>query len=55
MIRHVCAKTACTVATGVLLAGGLSVAMPGTAMAARSDCESGANGFVDISDREVGV
>jgi hypothetical protein len=55
MTRHTWAKAACIAGTGVLMAGGLTVAMPGTALAARSDCESGANGFIDISNNEVGV
>jgi hypothetical protein len=55
MIRRAMAKAACTAVAGVLLAGGMTVAMPGTALAARSDCERGANGFRDISDSTVGV
>jgi hypothetical protein len=55
MTRRAIAKAACTAAAGVLLAGGITVAMPGTAMAARSHCEGGANGFRDIPDSLVGV
>ena len=55
MTRRALAKAACTVAAGVLLAGGSTVAMPGTALAARSDCERGANGFRDIPDNTTGV
>ncbi|MDI9832673.1 MULTISPECIES: hypothetical protein [Streptomyces] len=33
----------------------MSVATPGTALAARSDCEGGRNGFRDIADSTVGV
>ncbi|MBQ0853923.1 hypothetical protein J8N05_37795 [Streptomyces sp. BH-SS-21] len=49
------AKLACTAAAGVLLAGGVTVAMPGTALATAADCERGSNGFRDISDSTVGV
>ncbi|MCF1595312.1 hypothetical protein [Streptomyces muensis] len=55
MTRRAIAKAACTAAAGVLLAGGVTVAVPGTALAARSDCERGVNGFRDISDSLVGV
>jgi hypothetical protein len=55
MISRPMAKAACTAAAGLLLAGGVVVAAPGTALAARSDCERGANGFRDIPDNMVGV
>jgi hypothetical protein len=55
MTRRAIAKAACTAAAGVLLAGGVTVAMPGTALASASDCERGTNGFRDISDSLVGV
>jgi hypothetical protein len=55
MISRPLAKAACTAAAGLLLAGGLVVAAPGTALAARSDCERGANGFRDIPDNMTGV
>ncbi|MGW2617279.1 hypothetical protein [Streptomyces sp. NPDC001500] len=55
MIRSALARAACTAGAGVLLAAGFTVAAPGTALAARSDCERGANGFRDISDSLVGV
>ncbi|MEW2113651.1 hypothetical protein AB0945_00360 [Streptomyces sp. NPDC005474] len=55
MTRRAIAKAACTAAAGVLLAAGITVAVPGTALAARSDCERGANGFRDIPDNMVGV
>ncbi|MEW2570368.1 hypothetical protein [Streptomyces sp. NPDC047070] len=55
MTGHRIAKLACTAAAGVLLAGGVTVAMPGTALATAADCERGSNGFRDISDSTVGV
>ncbi|ANS62443.1 hypothetical protein SLINC_0219 [Streptomyces lincolnensis] len=55
MTRRAIAKVATTAVAGVLLAGGVTVATPGTALAARSDCERGANGFRDIPDNQTGV
>ncbi|WP_328939123.1 hypothetical protein OG288_36480 [Streptomyces tauricus] len=55
MTRRARAKLVCTAAAGVLLAGGVTVAVPGTALAAPSDCERGANGFRDIADNLAGV
>lgn len=55
MTRRAIAKVASTAVAGVLLAAGVTVAMPGTAVAARSHCERGANGFRDIPDNQSGV
>ncbi|MFE7764248.1 hypothetical protein [Streptomyces sp. NPDC057438] len=55
MISRPLARAACTAAASLLLAGGVVVAAPGTALADRSQCERGANGFRDISDSLVGV
>ncbi|MET8980914.1 hypothetical protein ABZX85_35465 [Streptomyces sp. NPDC004539] len=55
MTGRAIARAACTAAAGLLLATGVTVAAPGTALAARSDCERGANGFRDIADNTVGV
>ena len=52
-------KVMATIARGVvattLMAAAFAAGAPGAAHAARSDCERGANGFVDISERQSGA
>ncbi|MFI8194190.1 hypothetical protein ACIF8T_36600 [Streptomyces sp. NPDC085946] len=55
MTTYAWAAALCTVAAAAVVAGGLTLAVPGTAQASRADCESGANGFVDIAEYQEGA
>ncbi|MFE9766184.1 hypothetical protein ACFYPC_16930 [Streptomyces sp. NPDC005808] len=55
MSRSAWARAFRMTAAAALVAGAATVATPGTASAARQDCESGRNGFVDIAEYQSGA
>ncbi|MET9516509.1 hypothetical protein [Streptomyces sp. NPDC002994] len=55
MIKLTLGAATRAVCAAVLIAGGLTAAMPATAQASPQDCERGARGFVDIPDNQSGV